>query len=66
MPQEKAKAVPRNISLYPQDWTIVRDVARPAGMSMSQALRSIIRDWARMKETYHGQVQPVTEVSNDN
>lgn len=70
MPQEKAvsppRAVPRNVSLYPRDWTIVENVARPGGMSYSQALRSIIRDWKRMKETYHGQVQPVPEVANDN
>ena len=48
MPQEKA--VPKNITLYPHDWTIVQDVAQPEGMSLSQALRSIIRDWKRMKD----------------
>lgn len=58
MSQEKA--IPKNISLYPQDWAIVKDVAQTAGMSISQAIRSIIRDWQRMKDTAKNQELEVT------
>ena len=44
------KAISKNISLYPHDWNIVRTVAQPEGMSVSQAVRSIIREWKRMKD----------------
>jgi hypothetical protein len=45
---EQAKIVPKTVSLYPDDWAVVQQVAKDTGQrSMSGGLRFIIADWAR-------------------
>lgn len=39
----------KNVSIYPEQETVVRDVARQFGLSFSSALRYIINDWARLR-----------------
>lgn len=41
--------VRRNISLEPEDYTVVREHAQEWGQSFSAALRLIIREWQRLK-----------------
>ena len=42
------QVVPRNVSLYPNDWAVVNQVAKDTGQrSYSGALRYIITDWTR-------------------
>ncbi len=43
------KATGKNISMYPQDWQIVKQVADGIGVNTSLAVRLIIRDWQRLK-----------------
>ena len=45
---QNVQVVPRNVSLYPEDWAIVKQVAKDTGQrSMSGGLRFIIADWTR-------------------
>jgi hypothetical protein len=45
---QNVQVVPRNVSLYPDDWAVVRQVAKDTGQrSMSGGLRFIIADWTR-------------------
>jgi hypothetical protein len=44
------KVVPKNISLYPEDWEIVEQETGPMGMKTSQGVRYIIREWLRFKK----------------
>ena len=42
----KKKVVPRNVSLYPQDWHDIQRVAQRTGVrSISAALRFILQEW---------------------
>ena len=44
------RAVGRNVSLYPREWTMFRQIAEDHGLSsMSAAVRFVLHDWARMK-----------------
>lgn len=44
------KVIPKNISLYPEDWEIVEQETGPMGMKTSQGVRYIIREWLRLKK----------------
>jgi len=51
------QVVPRNVSLYPNDWAVVNQVAKDTGQrSYSGALRFIITDWQRRIERERKQV----------
>ena len=44
------QVIPRNISMYPEDWAIVDEVRKQYGyQGRSGAVRFIIRDWARLR-----------------
>lgn len=40
---------PRNVTMYPQDWSIVDALAQAKGQKTSGALRLIIREWPELK-----------------
>ena len=62
---EETQVVPRNVSLYPEDWAIVRQVAKDTGQrSISGGLRAIIAEYVRMK-AQRTDVSVSTEVSNE-
>lgn len=47
---EKAQVQPRNVSMYPQDWAVVRQMAKDMGLaSISAGLRQIVQEWKRLK-----------------
>ena len=41
--------IPRNVSLYPEDYAIVHQFAKDRGQTFSSGLRLIIREWAELK-----------------
>ena len=46
------RIVPRNVSLYPQDWAIVQQAAQDSGQrTISAGLRAIIAEYVQMKAT---------------
>lgn len=40
----------RNISMYPDDWQTVQGVADNVGLSVSAAMRVIIKEWQEAKK----------------
>ncbi len=48
----KEKLIRRNVTLYPEDFRVVKEFGLAHGLDFSSTLRFIIRDWARMKG-YH-------------
>lgn len=48
--EERGSIVAKHISMYPQDWAVVHQLAKDAGLSRSAGLRYIVRDWLRLKE----------------
>jgi len=63
----RMRAEATNVTLYPDDWKIVDQVAQDYGhQGRSGALRYIIRDWARMKEQEaQAQQSPTTTADNE-
>lgn len=48
--QNRVRVVPANVSLYPQDWTIIRQVAQATGQrTISGGLRALIAEYLRLK-----------------
>lgn len=44
-----AELIRRNVTLYPEDFRVVKEFGRAHGLDFSSALRFVIRDWARMR-----------------
>jgi hypothetical protein len=52
MPDSRPRAIPRNISMYPDQWALVEAVAQDAGkLSLSAAVRLILSEWQQLKAT---------------
>jgi hypothetical protein len=48
--QPRPRAIPRNVSMYPDQWALVESVAEDAGkLSLSAALRLILSEWQQLK-----------------
>lgn len=39
----------QTVSMYPQDWAVVRQVAKDLGQSVSGGLRIIVREYVQLK-----------------
>jgi len=51
MEKQGERVQAKNVSMYPQDWAVVRQVAKDSGHeSDSGALRAIVREWVQLKE----------------
>ena len=51
MKKEKDLVEPRNITLYPINWSIIESFAKDMGYpSTSSAIRRIIDEWVQMKQ----------------
>ncbi|MCD4738335.1 MAG: ribbon-helix-helix protein, CopG family [Anaerolineae bacterium] len=42
---KKDRVEPRNVSMYPDDWQTVEELAARLTISISAALRVIVRQW---------------------
>lgn len=62
-------AIPGNVSLYPDDWAVVKKVAHTKDNlfdgNVSQALRYIIRDWAKTQRQRAGLRTPLPQPADD-
>jgi len=43
------RVMARNVSMYPEDWAVVWQVAKDTGQSASGGLRLIIREYVALK-----------------
>ena len=46
---ERGSIVGRTVSMYPQEWAIVHQVAKDMGLNRSAGIRWIIREFLRLK-----------------
>lgn len=57
MTEKKQSAEPRTVTMYPDEWLMVMQVADTTGIrNLSAALRLIIREFARMQQQSEGEV----------
>jgi hypothetical protein len=50
----KPRVTSRNVSMYPEQWALVEQVARNlGGLSVSAALRLIVTEWQQVKAAEH-------------
>lgn len=46
-----AKVTPRSVSMFSEQWAVLRQVAKDTGLgSVSAAARYVITDWQRLKK----------------